>query len=60
MSKTDPLHRHEGEEQTRHMLWARVHELKGEGYTVSEIAYLTGNDEEKVRHLLVTPKPKRK
>lgn len=52
--------RHQGEVQARHMLWARVHELKGEGYSVERIAYLVDKTEEKVRELLVTPKPKRK
>lgn len=47
---------HEGEVQKRQMLRAYVHQLKGEGYSVAEIAYFNSISEDEVQKLLTMSK----
>lgn len=49
--------KHEGEEQILHMLWARVHHLKDEGYRIDEIAYLIDKPIREVKRFLNMAKP---
>jgi|tagenome__1003787_1003787.scaffolds.fasta_scaffold18856098_2 biotin operon repressor len=53
------MNQQDRELQTRQMLWSNIHRLKNDGYSIERIAYLVDQPEDKVREMLVSPKPKR-
>jgi biotin operon repressor len=45
--------------QIQQMLWSNIRRLKHDGYSIDRIAYLVDQPVDKVREMLVSPKPKR-